>query len=184
MIFGVHQLHYQGKPIIDFDGILYHFKLFSSHRSWTPKSVCCHGSHWHWPAMTANTRPKYCQILNFQCAKNVSRSFCVMRPTGLCRCKILAWWSWVTGHTEQFKTVQYLLYQWLPSNSAVQDRLLMSKNPVKTRLLELQSMGRVLGFGGLECWTYGHRGQRRGLNLCVLPLLLEPGFVFVFWGSE
>ena len=45
---------------------------------------------------------------------------------------------------------------------------------VKTQLSELQGTGRVLGFGVLECWTYRCRGQRRGLNLCVLPSLLEP----------
>ena len=30
------------------------------------------------------------------------------------------------------------------------------------------------GFGGSECRTYGCRGQRRGLNLCVSPSLPEP----------
>ena len=38
------------------------------------------------------------------------------------------------------------------------------------------------GFRVSECWTYGHRGQRCGLNLCVSPSLPEPEFVFVFRG--
>ena len=44
---------------------------------------------------------------------------------------------------------------------------------VKTQWSELWGMGRVLGFGVLECWMYGCRGQRHGLNLCVLPSLPE-----------
>ena len=39
---------------------------------------------------------------------------------------------------------------------------------------ELRGTGRVPGFGVLECRTYGRRGQRRGLNLCVSPSLPEP----------
>ena len=35
-------------------------------------------------------------------------------------------------------------------------------------------MGRVPGFRVSEYQTYGRRGQRHGLNLCVSPSLLEP----------
>ena len=35
-------------------------------------------------------------------------------------------------------------------------------------------MSKVTGSTVLECQTYGHRGQRLGLNLCVFPSLLEP----------
>ena len=45
--------------------------------------------------------------------------------------------------------------------------------PVKTQGSELRSMGRVPGFGVSECRTYGCRGQRCSLNLCVSPSLPE-----------
>ena len=40
----------------------------------------------------------------------------------------------------------------------------------------------MLGFRVSECRTYGRRGQRHGLNLCVSPLLLEPGLSLYFGG--
>ena len=57
---------------------------------------------------------------------------------------------------------------------------------VKTWLSELWSTGRVLGFGVSECRTYGRRGQRRGLNLCVSPSLpeLECLCISEGWGND
>ena len=55
---------------------------------------------------------------------------------------------------------------------------------VKTRLLELQGMGRVPGFRVSECQMYGCRGQRCGLNLCVSPLLPEPECLCISEGQS
>ena len=40
------------------------------------------------------------------------------------------------------------------------------------------------GFGVSECRTYGHRGQRHGLNLCVSPLLPEPECLCISEGQS
>ena len=47
------------------------------------------------------------------------------------------------------------------------------KQGVKTQMLQLWGMGRVLGSGVSECRVYKCRGQRHGLNLCVSPSLPE-----------
>ena len=64
--------------------------------------------------------------------------------------------------------------------------LFSNPTPVKTQLLELWSMGRMSGFRVSECQTYGRRGQRHGLNLCVSPLLLELECLCISegWGKD
>ena len=100
--------------------ILYHFELFSvscvTGPLTAPKLVCSHGSHCPWPAVTKysmRTQAWACPA-EILVSRNLAR---ITRHTGLCRSKISAQRSRVTGHAEQFEMVQYILCdeksQWL-----------------------------------------------------------------------
>ena len=90
--------------------LLYHFELFSVSRVTGPLDGAeigdSHGSHWPWPAVTKYSLRT--QAWAYPAENLVRRKLArITRHTGLCRSKISAQWSRVTGHAEQFEMVQY-----------------------------------------------------------------------------
>ena len=91
--------------------VLYYFELFGVSRVTGPLDGAeigdSHRSHWPWPAVTKYSLRT--QAWAYPAENLVRRKLArITRHTGLCRSKISAQWSRVTGHAKQFEMVQYV----------------------------------------------------------------------------
>ena len=96
-----------------------------------------------------------------------------MVPGSVCGLKRFGGGHWHNKHGRDAhdNTCFHMSHKLSPGKTTI--LFVCTRGCVKTQLSELWGTGRVPGFRVSECRTYGRRGQRCGLNLCVSPSLPE-----------